>query len=335
MSDDVIIDADYIRRLAARREATDLDFKSEQYNWDREGNNELTKDVMAIANSLDADGSAGNILIGVEEDPSEKLGVVLGIDKSSHIDDAVLQQKISSLLNRMPKCSYSAVDYKDVSVGVIRIEPGGRPFYSLRDKGTKHRLVRRAPLVRNGSSTDIASPDEILLWHHKDNPKKAIIEDLQIAKLRGEIVPKPHIRDNGKGRSGQKAHIKYSVENHGMTPFTIIRGMYQGVASAQLLKEMTDSKVDPNMIEQFRIARIFGELPGLPISVEVGRSADRRTMNYNDSQFRRLVKATQFAAGRPVSANALDMLLQIDCESPAGQVNRVERRWLLPLPWKI
>lgn len=161
------ISAEELRELAARRESSSLDFKLTQYDWKPEGNLELAKDIMAIANALPPGSLPGYILIGVGTE-TDSTGRIVGIDPASHLDDACMQQKVSSLLNRNPTFSYYPVVVDALSIGVFEIHPGGRPFYPLKEKGNSHRLARFEALVRVGTSTDIASPDQIQSWLRED-----------------------------------------------------------------------------------------------------------------------------------------------------------------------
>jgi hypothetical protein len=159
------ITVELINQLSARREGPALDFKKAQYDWSSGGNLELAKDLMAIANGLASGSAPGYILIGVDE-KTDGTGEVIGVDVSKHLDDASMQQKVSSLLNRMPRFSYATALVDGKSVGAFEIHPGGRPFYPLRDQGRQ--LTRFQALIRNGSSTDVAAPDQVLAWAHED-----------------------------------------------------------------------------------------------------------------------------------------------------------------------
>jgi hypothetical protein len=50
-----------VLELISRREGPTLDFRVTQYNWNKEGNYELAKDLMAIANGLSLVGTPGYI----------------------------------------------------------------------------------------------------------------------------------------------------------------------------------------------------------------------------------------------------------------------------------
>lgn len=161
------MDADAIRELVARHEGPFLDFKRQPYDSTPAGNRELAKDIMAIANGLAPHNAAGHILIGVEE-AHDGTGRIVGVPAASHLNDADMQNKVHALLNRTPYFSYYPVEVDGLSVGVFEILPVGRPFYALRDQGNDHKLSRFHALLRQGTSTDIASPDQIQNWLRED-----------------------------------------------------------------------------------------------------------------------------------------------------------------------
>jgi len=151
------ISADKVRELIARGEGTAIDFKRQEYDWKTKPN-EFAKDLMAMANSLPTGASSAYILLGVDDD-----GSIVGLP--AHLDDAGWHVKVKHSLNRTPTFSYTSVDVGGASVGVVEIASGGRPFFPIRDAPP---LVRHAALVRDGTSTDVASPAQILEWARLD-----------------------------------------------------------------------------------------------------------------------------------------------------------------------
>jgi predicted HTH transcriptional regulator len=165
------ISDDLIRQLVSRRESQTLDFKEKFYENSPEGNTELAKDVMAMANSL-RNGESGYLLFGVAEDPVEHFGIIKGFTAPDWATDSNLQQKVRSLLNRLPTFSWSQVSVDGCLVGVIEICGGKRPFFPLKDGKNIKRYVT---LHRVGSSTDVASPDEIIAWVREDEAQRGTI----------------------------------------------------------------------------------------------------------------------------------------------------------------
>lgn len=160
------LDTEGLRALLASREGTRLDFKAMDYDWakGKDAKVEMVKDVMAMANALSPGDAHAYILIGVDEKPDDRTGVVVGVHPAAHVGDADLHQKVAHALNRTPDFTYSVMEIDAKSVGIYEIRWARRPFFPIRDQGDRNKLHRRVALVRDGSSTDVASPDEIGVW---------------------------------------------------------------------------------------------------------------------------------------------------------------------------
>ena len=155
------MDEGLVRELVARREGPRLDFKESPH----ETNEELAKDLIAMANVLGPSARA-HILLGVREQP-DGTGEIIGANLG-RLGDAEFQQKVKTLLNRVPRFAFASIKVDGKSVGVFEIEGTcHRPFYPLRDAGV---LKRFMPMKRVGTSTDVASPDEVLEWKREDQP---------------------------------------------------------------------------------------------------------------------------------------------------------------------
>jgi Putative DNA-binding domain len=152
-----------VRELVSRVEDHRLDFKEGLYS----ANEELAKDIMAIANLLPL-GSTGHILLGVRQrtdDTGEIVGVELGADRDSNY-----QQRIHGKLNRTPRFSFLTLQLPEGDVGVFEITGvGDRPYFPIADAG---KLKKNIALKRQGSSTAPATPDEVREWVLEDRPSK-------------------------------------------------------------------------------------------------------------------------------------------------------------------
>lgn len=147
-----------LEELLHEEESSTLDFKRDQYPFvgANDGQkSELLKDILAFANAWRR--TDAYILIGVDE-VRGGISTVTGV--SVHLNDADLQQFVNSKINRPITFSYSAVELHGMQVGVIKIPLQKRPFYLKRNFD---RLNASVVYLRRGSSTDIASPDEIAL----------------------------------------------------------------------------------------------------------------------------------------------------------------------------
>ena len=150
------MDQNLLETLLNEDESSSLDFKRDQYPFDGASDDEkseLLKDVLAFANAWRRNDAY--ILIGVEEvrgSRSQPVGV--GV----HLDDAKLQQFVSSKTQKPLQLAYEVQRVDDVEIGVIRIPVQDRPFFPRKDFG---RLRKYTVYLRHGSSTNIADPDEI------------------------------------------------------------------------------------------------------------------------------------------------------------------------------
>lgn len=150
------IDDALIESLLYEEEGVDLDLKTDQYRFSKasdDDKSELLKDVLAFANAWrHADAF---ILIGVREVKGGR-NEVAGI--SEPLDDAAIQQFVNTKTQRPITFSYSNRTFEDKQIAVIHIPLQQRPFYLKRDFG---KLKKETIYVRRGSSTDIATLDEI------------------------------------------------------------------------------------------------------------------------------------------------------------------------------
>jgi hypothetical protein len=145
-----------IEALLFEEEGSVLDFKSEQYPFAdaaEERKSELLKDILAFANAWR--GSDAFILVGVKE---VKGGRSIPVGVKEQLDDAHIQQFVNSKTQRPIVFSYQATELDGLPIGVIKIPVQRRPFYLKKAYG---RLLPSTVYIRRGSSTDIASIEEI------------------------------------------------------------------------------------------------------------------------------------------------------------------------------
>ena len=148
--------SDLIEELLFMEESAALDFKRDQYPFmgaDNKVKSELLKDVLAFVNAfrrVDA-----YILIGVEEVQGGRSNVV-GVQMQ--LDDAQLQQFVNSKTQVPVTFSYRAAKHNGRQIGIIHIPVQNRPVYAKVNYG---KVVKGAVYIRHGSSTAIATPEEI------------------------------------------------------------------------------------------------------------------------------------------------------------------------------
>jgi hypothetical protein len=191
-----LLSQDQLGELLARGEGPDLDFKKEDYDWSKKEktNAEFAKDLMAMGNALASGSEPAHIILGVEEledDPPRLVGVVRG----ALLNDAALHQKVEHLLNRVPSFSFFAAEMDGHVLGVIQIFGGGRPFFPLKEVGNVGKdgtgkegtgLLRFVPLVRRGSNTERASPDEVVRWARQDDPAAEELRSRELRRARAD-----------------------------------------------------------------------------------------------------------------------------------------------------
>ncbi|MFN3066618.1 helix-turn-helix domain-containing protein [Serratia sp. J2] len=150
-----------LEELRYRGEGSDLDYKSERYNFSRkvgdEEKSEMLKDILALANTH-REGTA-YILMGFKENPPHPAEVV-GLSKEGVIDDSRLQEFVNGKLETKLTFRYEERLFDGKHIAVISIPKQQRPFYLKRDFG---KLSKDTVYVRRGSSTGIASPREIAM----------------------------------------------------------------------------------------------------------------------------------------------------------------------------
>lgn len=203
------MDEDTLRALLAMSEGETLDFKERGYPAGDAGNAELAKDIMAMANRL-GHGERGRILLGVRE-ASDGTGEVIGLSDS--VDDARLQEAVKHRITPAPTFLYSEVITEEGRCGIVEIAGvGKRPYFALRDAGV---LRRNTALVRRGSSTDVASPVEIIEWHNADNPRAARVRDLELEKLEADRRPTIVITPRHRSTTAAESEIIMQIRNVG------------------------------------------------------------------------------------------------------------------------
>ena len=150
------LDSNLLERLLHEEEGSALDFKRDQYAFegaDKDVKGGLLKDILAFANAWRR--TTAYVLIGVDEVKGGRSNIV-GV--KAHLDDAKLHQFVNSKTQRTVEFSYQPFLTDDGEIGVIEIPVQSRPIYLTKCFG---RLTADAVYKRDGSSTAVATPDEI------------------------------------------------------------------------------------------------------------------------------------------------------------------------------
>ncbi len=145
-----------IEGLLHEEEGPALDFKRDQYPFDGQDDqtkSELLKDILAFTNSWRR--TTAYILVGVREVKGYRCDAI-GVSK--HLDDAHLQQFVSSKTNRPVIFQYRQIHFDGVEIGMLEIPEQERPIFLNRRFGN---LAEDTVYIRRGSSTAVARPDEV------------------------------------------------------------------------------------------------------------------------------------------------------------------------------
>jgi hypothetical protein len=152
-----------IKALLSNDESTTLDFKRDQYpfaNATDHQKSELIKDTLAFANAFRHQDAY--ILLGITEGhPATVTGI------THHLNDAHLQQLLNTKTNRPIEFSYHALQINGKDIAAIRIPQQARPVYLKKHYGN---LTANTVYLRHGSSTSIATPDDIARMGTPDTP---------------------------------------------------------------------------------------------------------------------------------------------------------------------
>lgn len=151
------LDPNLLETLLNMTESGVLDFKQAAYplaNATDDQKSEIVKDIVAFANAWKT--SDAHIVLGVVENLGGR-GTVVGVDH--HPNDATLQQLVNSKTNTPVDFSYIPASCDGKDIGIIRVaQHQNRPIFLPKKFG---RLEPNQVYIRRGSSTGVATPDEI------------------------------------------------------------------------------------------------------------------------------------------------------------------------------
>ena len=150
------LDSNLLEILLYEEDGVALDFISAQYPFENATiaeKAELLKDILAFTNSWRR--TTAYILIGVQEVKGGRSNVV-GV--RTHLEDASLHQFVNEKTQRPVEFSYQAFGTEGPTIGAIEIPFQKRPIYLKRKFDG---LRERDFFIRDGSSTRVATPDEI------------------------------------------------------------------------------------------------------------------------------------------------------------------------------
>ncbi|HEX3358853.1 MAG TPA: ATP-binding protein [Tepidisphaeraceae bacterium] len=218
------VDAALVEELLYGSEGVDLDFKRDQYLFDGASDldkSELLKDILAFANAFRRNDAF--ILIGAEEVACGRPKII-GV--TNHLKDADLQQFVNTKTNRNITFSYHAVDVEGKQVGIIRIQDQQRPVvlkkgFCFDAANNRHVLTADTVYLRVGSSTKVASPEDIIRMgsHVAHHPIYDV--DLQFANFRDK-TPTGTMHDSTHNMVLCNDKIpNYTTQNYSTSPYSI------------------------------------------------------------------------------------------------------------------
>ena len=180
-------DAKILESLLHQSEGSALDFKSKQYSFDNIGEKaELLKDILAFANSWRL--TSAYVLIGVREVKGGRSEVI-GVE--NHLEDANIHQFVNEKTQRPVDFSYIPYRVGDLEIGIIEIPIQERPIYLTKRFGG---LSQEVVFIRDGSSTRIATPDEVAKMGAERvlyGTPQLMLEWADIEKR--AVLPSPHL----------------------------------------------------------------------------------------------------------------------------------------------
>ena len=183
------IDENILEQLLHEEEGSALDFKRDQYPFEGEDDkpkSELLKDILAFANAWRR--TTAYILIGVDEVKGGRSKIV-GV--GTHLDDAKLHQYVNSKTQQPIEFSYQPFRTENMEIGVIEIPIQERPIYLKRGFGI---IKKNDVYKRDGSSTAIATPDEIVKMGAKQDSGGTPQLVLEWADIKRRVpLPSPHL----------------------------------------------------------------------------------------------------------------------------------------------
>ena len=225
--DGMPLDSETIENLLNMEEGPCLDFKREQYRFNKASDSdksELLKDTLAFANTQRY--RTAYVLVGVKEIKGGRSEVV-GVD--NHLDDANLHQFVYSKTNKQVEFSYSPCEIENRQVGIIKIPIQTPPIYALRRYG---KVAADTVYIRYGSSTRPASPEEIAAMG-RGNPPRLVewsIDRLRSAATNAVVTT---------AEEWQAHPGRYS--EYGQTP----RHLTYAEARKWILKMVGERRIDP------------------------------------------------------------------------------------------
>lgn len=148
-----------IERLIQSDEGESLEFKREIDLESKRGKADFLVEVLGLAN---APKKPARLVLGIEDKTKKVVGI------KEDIAEERLQRLVNDSLNKSLRFTYKIYPYKRKRIGLITILGHNRPYTLKKDqsyqdeKGKQHQVSDKQVFIRQGSTSAIASPDEII-----------------------------------------------------------------------------------------------------------------------------------------------------------------------------
>lgn len=259
------------KKLLYESESSVLDFKSEQYRFNKEISihmkSELLKDILSFANAWKRE--TAYILIGVKENKEGKA-TVTGINSS--LDDAQLQQFVNEKTQRPIDFIYKEVLLENKNIAVIEIPTQKRPVFLRKNYG---KLKKNVVYIRRGSSTAEATPDEIIEMGVEDTKEN---HDETLIKIHEKKLPHDILNHIRLGKSlafikeilSSPHNISNSIDSIYNNKSIKTMVWYYSFSNAELCIESDDGESisvitlqtwgDPSVLFELPVIGVLGEI---------------------------------------------------------------------------
>jgi Putative DNA-binding domain len=227
-------------QLLQEEESATLDFKeaafvltNQQGPDPHHGQAKLIKHVIAFANAKRR--ADAYILLGVRKKSGTRAEIV-GVN--TDIDYAIVQQIVNSKLNRPIDFHYYNFTYEDKRVAAIEIPlRQTRPFYLLNHFEP---LRAKETYIRRGSSTDVATPDEIIGFDRLDRGRAhtPLIEvTLFDCSAKKSLGLEQHVDLQPRDYPRQKEILDYSPEKNPLDVYNSFAHLYEPSPNSSYYRE--------------------------------------------------------------------------------------------------
>ncbi|MGG0239822.1 ATP-binding protein [Bacillus rhizoplanae] len=259
------------------REGTNLDFKREQYQ--KEKNKDLIKDIMSMANAPTI--GQKYIIVGVKDKPDGKKEFH-SILRGSFVDQATYEQVIRENIEPTIDFSYSPFEMDGYLLGVFEIGPCNNPPYMM--KKDFQGLKKGDCYIRRGSQQDRLTRrdlDELLVFRSNQyfNGKisigfngtlenKRVVEAIKEVKFPSDLAKKRIEAElNRREREGEIEMNRF--DSMILSPFQSIP--YEKRSTETLRKNLKEVKQDYNQHDWYYI----GEKVSNKLNIILRNNGDR------------------------------------------------------------